>query len=178
MRDFSRRSFLKGTAAGALGVAAAGFVLPEVVSRAEAATYTATAQGFAGPVTVTATLAEKIGVPADVFVNEVARYKDFCESGVDEDFGKNKRQLVKMIGQYKRDRTVWQKVIPSMSGSMMSSKIQSKWRSSTRRSAASALCTSTTSYRPVLSRYKRESLAISRSSSTSRIGVIFFPLIR
>ena len=56
MRNFSRRSFLKGTAAGALGVAAAGFVLPEVVSRAEAATYTATAQGFAGPVTVTATI--------------------------------------------------------------------------------------------------------------------------
>ena len=61
MREISRRSFLKGSAVGTLGLAAAaGFTLPPVVAKAEENTYTATAQGFAGPVTVTATITDGV----------------------------------------------------------------------------------------------------------------------
>ena len=61
MREISRRSFLKGSAVGTLGLAAAaGFALPPVVAKAEENTYTATAQGFAGPVTVTATITDGV----------------------------------------------------------------------------------------------------------------------
>ena len=38
-------------------------------------------------------LAEQIGVPADALVDEVAKYRGFCASGVDEDFGKDARFL-------------------------------------------------------------------------------------
>ena len=56
MKEISRRDFLKGSVAGALGLAAASFVLPSAVAFADSNTYTATAKGFAGPVTVTATI--------------------------------------------------------------------------------------------------------------------------
>ncbi len=38
-------------------------------------------------------LAEKIGVPAGAFLDEVARYRGFCAAGADADFGKNARFL-------------------------------------------------------------------------------------
>ena len=56
MKEISRRDFLKGSVAGALGLAAANFVLPSAIAFADGNSYTATAQGFAGPVTVTATI--------------------------------------------------------------------------------------------------------------------------
>ena len=56
MKEISRRDFLKGSVAGALGLAAASFVLPSTVAFADGSTYTATVQGFGGPVTVTATI--------------------------------------------------------------------------------------------------------------------------
>ena len=64
MKDISRRNFLKGAAAGMLGVGAAS-VLPGALpnAMAEAAvytpgTYTAAADGFGGPVSVTMTFSE------------------------------------------------------------------------------------------------------------------------
>lgn len=64
MKDISRRIFLKGAAASMLGVGAAG-VIPGAISNAvaEAAvytpgTYTAAADGFGGPVSVTMTFSE------------------------------------------------------------------------------------------------------------------------
>ena len=39
-------------------------------------------------------LAEKLGVPAGAFLDEVARYRGFCAAGADEDFGKRGMFLV------------------------------------------------------------------------------------
>ena len=39
-------------------------------------------------------LAEKMGVPADVFAAEFARYNDLCTAGKDEDFGKRRELLI------------------------------------------------------------------------------------
>lgn len=38
-------------------------------------------------------LAEKLGLPADALVATVERYNEFCDKGVDEDFGKNPKYL-------------------------------------------------------------------------------------
>lgn len=38
-------------------------------------------------------LAEKLGLPADAFVETVDRYNGFCDSGIDEDFGKEAKYL-------------------------------------------------------------------------------------
>jgi fumarate reductase flavoprotein subunit len=43
-------------------------------------------------------LADKAGINKDNFLAEVARYNHFCEIGVDEDFGKNSRNL-RAIGE-------------------------------------------------------------------------------
>lgn len=40
-------------------------------------------------------LAEKIGVPTDAFVSQVKDYQKYCETGVDEQFGKEANMLVK-----------------------------------------------------------------------------------
>lgn len=41
-------------------------------------------------------LAEKIGVPAQNLVSEVEKYNRFCETGVDEDFGKPAKNLISL----------------------------------------------------------------------------------
>ena len=38
-------------------------------------------------------LAEKAGIDKEGLLSEVARYNEFCKKGVDEDFGKNPRDL-------------------------------------------------------------------------------------
>jgi fumarate reductase flavoprotein subunit len=42
-------------------------------------------------------LAEKAGIDKEGFLSEVARYNHFCETGVDEDFGKNARNLTPIV---------------------------------------------------------------------------------
>ena len=39
-------------------------------------------------------LAEQMGVPAEDFAGQVERYVSFCESGTDEEFGKDADNLV------------------------------------------------------------------------------------
>ncbi len=42
-------------------------------------------------------LAELIGVPAEEFMDEMNRYNAFCEKGEDDDFGKDRSQLVPLV---------------------------------------------------------------------------------
>lgn len=56
-------------------------------------------------------LAAKINVPADVLVAEVAKYRGFCETKVDEDFGKKESLLVDNI-KYGPYYAIWCKPTP------------------------------------------------------------------
>lgn len=44
-------------------------------------------------------LAKEMGVPEQAFVDQVARYRSFCEAGQDDEFGRNPETLVDKIGE-------------------------------------------------------------------------------
>lgn len=61
---------------------------------------TAEAKGTAFIAETLEELAEKTGMPVSDFVDQVARYKGYCESGVDEEFGKSADNLLADRLQY------------------------------------------------------------------------------
>ncbi len=60
---------------------------------------TAEAKGYVFKADTLEELAEKMGVPADEFADQVKRYQGYCESGVDEEFGKSRETLVSQINR-------------------------------------------------------------------------------
>lgn len=67
-------------------------------------------------------LAEKIGMPADVFAETVARYNQQCAQNYDDDFCKSRESLVPLTGK----RFYAMKIMPSAYGSLGGIKINSK----------------------------------------------------
>ncbi|MBQ6373330.1 MAG: FAD-binding protein [Clostridia bacterium] len=83
-------STLSTLAAGSQGVMPGNLPIPEVYDVLDKLV----AQGYVVKADTYEALAEAMGVPAETFVKTMADYNAFCESGVDEQFGKDAAKLV------------------------------------------------------------------------------------
>ena len=67
-------------------------------------------------------LAEKIGMPVETFVQTVERYNEQCEQNYDDDFCKNRQNLIPLTGK----KFYALKIMPSAYGSLGGIKINHK----------------------------------------------------